>query len=207
MPGSAGGSIRVYLLDDHDIVRQGIRDLLAPARDVFVAGSSSRAQGAAEAVLRLRIDVMVLDLHLQDGNGAQVCREVRAVDPSVRGLLLTSADDDEALAAALLAGAAGVVVKLANTSDILGAVRALGQGDSLLDAELVARATSLLRTRAAELSPPLVDEEQGVLDHLLAGHTDAEVAAALGSDLSTTQPLVGALVDRLLFRSAADRWH
>ena len=112
MAAAAGRYVTVYLLDDHDIVRQGLRDLLAPAREVHVVGDSGRAEHAAEAILERGAMVMVLDLQLQDGSGVHVCRQVRAVNPNVQGLLLTSADDDAALAAAVLAGAAGCLVKL-----------------------------------------------------------------------------------------------
>ena len=92
--------LRVYLLDDHDIVRQGLRDLLVPATDIYVVGDSGSAREATRAIPELGVDVMVLDLRLQDGTGIDVCRAVRAVDPSIRGLLLTSSGDDEALMAA-----------------------------------------------------------------------------------------------------------
>jgi len=129
----------VYLLDDHDIVRQGIRDLLGPARDVLVVGDSGLAQTAPAAILRLGAEVMVLDLHLPDGSGVHVCRQVRSTDPSIRGLLVTSADDDDALAAAVLAGASGFVVKLARSSSILGAIRALKTGRTHIDQTLTSR--------------------------------------------------------------------
>ena len=125
--------LRVYLLDDHDIVRQGLRDLLVPAIDIYVVGDSGSAREATRVIPGLGIDVMVLDLRLQDGTGIDVCRAARAADPSVRGLLLTSSGDDEALTAAILAGAAGYVVKLTRSSDITEAIRRVGAGKSLID--------------------------------------------------------------------------
>ena len=109
--------VDVYLLDDHDLVRQGLRDLLAPARDLRVVGDSGLARNAAGAILRLGAKVMVLDLQLQDGSGIHVCRQVRAADPSVRGLLVTSASDDDALSRRCWR-VVGFVVKLARSSDI-----------------------------------------------------------------------------------------
>ena len=197
MPPATGTYVKVFLLDDHDIVRQGLRDLLTPARDIRVVGDSGSARVAQEAILRLEAQVMVLDLHLQDGSGVQVCRRVRAIDPSVQGLLLTSADDDEALAAAVLAGAAGYVVKLARTSDVLGAIRRLGEGHGLMDDDLAESASRMLRARADACVPALSEDQLAVLDHVLAGRTDAEVARLMGRELAATQDDVAALIARL----------
>ena len=120
--------VRVFLLDDHDIVRQGLRDLLSAATDIHVVGDSASARHAPQAILELQADVMVLDLQLQDGTGIEVCRAVRSVNPSVNGLLLTSSGDDEALVSAILAGAAGYVVKLTRTGDIVAAIRRVATG-------------------------------------------------------------------------------
>ena len=188
----------MYLLDDHDIVRQGIRDLLAPARDVLVVGDSGLAQTAAAAILRLGAEVMVLDLQLQDGSGVHVCREVRSTDSSVKGLLVTSADDDDALAAAVLAGASGFVVKLARSSNILGSIRALQAGRTLIDQTLTERASSILRARAQALDPRLSDQDRENLEHILAGSTDREIAEHLSLDITVAQQSITALVDRLM---------
>jgi two-component system response regulator DevR len=201
MPPPSGRHLNVYVLDDHDIVRQGLRDLLATARDIYVVGDSGSARTAAASILRLETQVMVLDLQLQDGNGIQVCRQVRAVDPSVKGLLLTSADDDDALAAAVLAGAAGSMVKLTRSSHILQAVRALGAGRTLIDQDLHDRASSHLRTRARAMTPPLTTEEAELLDHVLAGHTDQQIAEKRGVDLGPTQDAVAALTERIMITS------
>lgn len=198
MSAEPGGYLRVYLLDDHDLVRKGIRDLLSTARDILVVGDSGQVHGASEAILRLEARVMVLDLQLQDGTGVHVCRQVRAVDPSVQGILVTSADDDDALAAAVLSGAAGFVVKLARSSDVMGAVRALGAGRRLMDRDLIDRASQILRSRAQVAVPGFTDDDLALLDLVLAGHTDADVARQLSRDLATTQRDVGALVDRMM---------
>ncbi len=198
MSSSGGGYLKVYLLDDHDIVRKGLRDLLGSARDILVVGDSGKAQGAAESILTLKVHVMVLDLQLQDGTGVHVCRQVRAVDPSVQGLLVTSADDDDALAAAVLAGAAGFVVKLAHSSDIMGAIRTLGAGRRLMDRSLADHAASNLRARARKLVPEMSDHELTLLDEVLAGRTDAQIAEGLEHELASTQRGVAALVERLV---------
>ena len=188
----------MYLLDDHDIVRQGLRDLLAPARDILVVGDSGLAQTAPSAILRLGAEVMVLDLQLQDGSGVHVCREVRSTNPSIQGLLVTSADDDDALTAAVLAGASGFVVKLARSSNILGAIRAIKAGRTLIDQTLTERASSILRARAEALDPRLTEQDLEILEHILAGRTDWEIAEHMSVDLIVTQRTVTALVDRLM---------
>lgn len=190
--------VRVYLLDDHDIVRRGLCDLLAPARDIEVVGDSAVARSAAEAILRLKPDVMVLDLQLQDGSGVEVCRRVRSVDTSVRGLLLTSASDDDALVATLLAGAAGYVVKLAASLDIMGAIRRAGAGRELLDSSVRDRAKSLVNVRTAAISPPLTATELVVLDQMIAGATDREIADRLGMPSEELETATTELAHRVL---------
>jgi two-component system response regulator DevR len=193
--------VRVYLLDDHDIVRRGLCDLLAPARDIEVVGDSAFARSAAEPILRLKPDVMVLDLQLQDGSGIEVCRRVRSVDPSVRGLLLTSASDEDALVATLLAGAAGYVVKLAASLDIMGAIRRAGAGRELLDSSVRDRAKSLVNVRTAAISPPLTVTELDVLDQMIAGATDREIAERLGMPREELETATAALAHRVLHAS------
>src|SRR5688500_10202579 len=130
--------LRVYLVDDHDIVRQGLRDLLVPAIDIYVVGDSGSAREAARAIPGLAIDVMVLDLRLQDGTGIDVCRAVRAADPSVPGLPLTSSGAAEALAAAILAPAVGIYVvgDSGSAREAAGAVPGLAFGVMVLDVRL-----------------------------------------------------------------------
>ena len=136
MPSDSARQIRVYILDDHDLVRRGLRDLLAAARDIMVVGESSSVETAPQSILRSDADVMLLDLHLADGSGIEVCRRVRAVNPSVKGLLLTAADDEEAALAAIVAGAAGYAIKAASNVDLVGTVRAVGSGQELIDADV-----------------------------------------------------------------------
>jgi len=195
MPGYVSSLVKVYLLDDHDIVRRGLRDLLAAARDIHVVGDSGSARGAARAILDLGANVMVLDLQLQDGSGIEVCREVRAVDPSVSGLLLTSFDEDEALAAAVLAGAAGYIVKASRGADIIGAVRRLSSGLSMIDPALAEPVIG--RLKAQKPIPPLNDHEQQVLAHVLDGLTDREIADRMGMDVEPMGGEIAALIGRI----------
>lgn len=190
--------LRVYLVDDHDIVRRGLRDLLAPALDIDVVGDSGSARHAVRALASLAVDVVVLDLRLQDGSGVEVCRSVRAAHPSVCGLLLTSADEDEALRATILAGAAGYVVKLLNSSDIATAIRAVGAGRSLIDKAATAQAKATLETDMDGLSPALTARERRLLTDVVEGWTDDQIAQRQGLSVEDTGAEVAALVDRLL---------
>jgi two-component system, NarL family, response regulator DevR len=173
---------RVYLLDDHDIVRRGLRDLLVNANDIDVVGDSGSVREAIPDIVRLEADVMLLDLQLQDGSGIEVCRAVRSVKPSVSGLLLTGSGDDEALAAAVLAGAAGHLVKLSRSTDIVGAIRKVRAGSSLVDAAGVQRATRLLGSITESLTPPLTDDELRIVDRMISGDTDSTIAEDLAPD-------------------------
>src|SRR3954447_25782988 len=135
--------IRVFLLDDHEVVRRGLVDLLQADGDIEVVGESGSAQEAARRIPALRPDVAVLDARLPDGNGIDVCRDVRAVDSTIKGLILTSYEDDEALFAAIMAGAAGYVLKQIRGTDPVDAVRTVGPRPVLL-VRAVAAVRSLL---------------------------------------------------------------
>lgn len=131
--------IRVYLLDDHEVVRDVLRTLLESAGDIEVIGESGSVIQATQRILALKPDVAVLDGRLPDGSGIEVCREVRSVDPSIRALILTSYDDDETLFAAITAGASGYLLKQIRGNDLVNAVRQVAAGNSLIDPALSAR--------------------------------------------------------------------
>jgi len=140
-----GGPIRVFLLDDHEIVRRGIRELLESEGDIEVVGESGLAQEAARRIPALRPDVAILDGRLPDGSGIDVCRQVRSVDPTIAGLILTSYDDDDALFAAIMAGAAGYILKQVGGNDLVETVRRVAAGQSTLDPSVTARVLDRLR--------------------------------------------------------------
>jgi DNA-binding NarL/FixJ family response regulator len=195
----AGQMLRVFLLDDHDLMRRGVRDLLSAARDVIVVGESGDAGPAAKQILALSVDVMVLDLHLQDGTGIGVCREVRSADPSVKGLLLTASTDDAAALAAVLAGAAGFATKFARSADLLGTIRALGSAKtSLIDSATADRVTAEYLRRLDDVRPRLTDDERQILAHVADGLTDAQIAERTGADEATLHPQIAALIERTL---------
>jgi len=197
MQGYLPRYVRVFLLDDHDIVRKGLRDLLAPATDIHVVGDSGSARHAGRAILALEADVMVLDLQMQDGTGISVCREVRSVDPSISGLLLTASSDQEAIVSAILAGAAGYLVKLARSSDIVAAIRRVAAGKSLIDPATTAQVTRQLVAGMDELRPPVTEYEREIVTHVVRGLTNRQIAERMGLSLEPVAADVTTLIERM----------
>ena len=197
MQGYASQVHRVYLVDDHDIVRRGLRDMLATAQDIVVVGDSGSAREAMKAAPELRPDVMVLDLHLQDGSGIQVCREVRSVDPTIRAVLLTAAGEEEALVSTILAGAAGYAVKLASSSDLPDAIRRVGDGKTLLDPAVASRAAERLLAEMDKSSPGLTGSEHRILVHLLEGLTNQQIADRIEAPVDQVGADVEGLIEKV----------
>ena len=173
--------IRVFLLDDHEVVRRGLADLLQSSGDIEVVGESGLAQEAARRIPALRPDVAILDARLPDGNGIDVCRDVRAVDSSIKGLILTSYEDDEALFAAIMAGAAGYVLKQIRGTDLVDAVRRVAAGQSLLDPAITTRVLERIRSgveQPRELKS-LTEQERRILEYVAEGLTNREIAGKM----------------------------
>lgn len=191
--------IRVFLLDDHEVVRRGLSELLQAEGDIEVVGESASAAEAARRIPALRPDVAILDARLPDGNGIDVCREIRAVDPSIRGLILTSYEDDEALFAAIMAGAAGYVLKQIRGTDLVDSVRRVAQGQSLLDPAVTQRV--LERIRHPEGEPielkSLTEQERRILGHIAEGLTNREIAAKMFLAEKTVKNYVSSLLAKL----------
>src|SRR6187401_1296936 len=173
--------IRVFLLDDHEVVRRGLRDLLESDGDVEIVGESGTAAEATARIPALRPDVAVLDARLPDGSGIDVCRDVRSVDPDIKALILTSYDDDEALFAAILAGAAGYLLKQVGGNDLLDAVRRVAGGQSLIDPSLTARVLDRLRNGPVEHPElaTLTAQEQKILVLIAEGLTNRQIGERL----------------------------
>ena len=144
--------IRVFLLDDHEIVRRGLRELLEAEDDIQIVGEAGTAEEALSRIPPTKPDVAVLDVRLPDGNGVEVCREVRSRHPEIRCLMLTSYSDDDALFQAIIAGAAGYLLKEVRGNDLVQAVRQVARGQSLLDPSVTARVLERLRSGAQ--APP-----------------------------------------------------
>jgi two-component system response regulator DevR len=191
--------IRVYLLDDHEVVRQGLRSLLESAGDIEVVGESGSAVDATSRIPALRPDVAVLDGRLPDGSGIEVCRAVRAVDPSIRALILTSYDDDEALFAAIMAGASGYVLKEIKGSDLVTAVRQVASGNSLIDPALTARVLERVRhpsATAPELAE-LTEQELKLLALIAEGLTNRQIGERMFLAEKTVKNYVSSILAKL----------
>jgi len=191
--------IRVFLLDDHEVVRRGLADLLQAEGDIEVVGESGSAVEATHRVPALRPDVAILDARLPDGNGVDVCRDVRAVDPTIKGLILTSYEDDEALFAAIMAGAAGYVLKQIRGTDLVDAVRRVAAGQSLLDPAVTARVLERIRTgieEPAELRS-LTDQERRILEYIAEGLTNHEIAQRMFLADKTVKNYVSSVLAKL----------
>ena len=191
--------IRVYLLDDHEVVRQGLRTLLESSGDIEVVGESASAVEAASRIPALHPHVAILDGRLPDGSGIEVCRAVRAVDPSIRALILTSYDDDEALFAAIMAGASGYVLKEIKGSDLVGAVRQVAAGNSLIDPSLTARVLDRVRngpSTAPELAD-LTEQELKLLAFIAEGLTNRQIGEQMFLAEKTVKNYVSSILAKL----------
>jgi DNA-binding NarL/FixJ family response regulator len=191
--------IRVFLLDDHEIVRRGIKELLEADGDIEVVGESGSAQEATRRIPALRPDVAILDGRLPDGSGIDVCREVRSVDPSIKALILTSYDDDDALFAAIMAGAAGYILKQVRGTDFLDTVRRVAAGQSMLDPAMTAQVLERVRTgppRNKELEM-LTDQEQKILELIGEGMTNRQIAERMFLAEKTVKNYVSSLLAKL----------
>lgn len=198
--GTEGSAqIRIYLLDDHEVVRRGMRELLEGEPDFVVVGESGLAQEAARRIPALRPDVAILDARLPDGSGIDVCREVRSQDPSIAALILTSYDDDDALFAAIMAGAAGYVLKQVRGSDLVEMVRKVAAGQSTLDPAVTAQVLDRVRNGppvAKELAA-LTDQEQRILELIGKGMTNRQIAGELYLAEKTVKNYVSSLLAKL----------
>lgn len=192
--------LEVFLVDDHEIVRRGLIDLLEGDPELRVIG---QAGGVAEAMVRIREarpDVAVLDVRLPDGNGIELCRELLSADPAPRCLILTSFTDEQAMLDAILAGASGYVVKDIRSLELINAVREVGHGKSLLDNRAAAALMAKLRSEAAEKSGPLAtltEQERTLLSLLGEGLTNRQIAARMFLAEKTVKNYVSRLLTKL----------
>jgi two-component system response regulator DevR len=192
--------VRVFLLDDHEVVRRGLKDLFDSEDGFEVVGESGSAKDAEARIPALRPDVAVLDGRLPDGSGVDVCRSVRSVDPSIRAIILTSYDDDEALFAAIMAGAAGYVLKQIVGNDLLDVVRKVADGQSLLDPAVTQRVLDRLRdggaNEPAELRS-LTPQERRILELVAEGLTNRQIGEQLFLAEKTVKNYVSGMLRKL----------
>ena len=193
-------AVRVFLLDDHEVVRRGLKDLFDSEEGFEVGGESGSAKDAEARIPALRPDVAVLDGRLHDGSGVDVCRSIRSVDPSIRAIILTSYDDDEALFAAIMAGAAGYVLKQIMGNDLLDVVRKVADGQSLLDPAVTQRVLDRLRDGGA--SEPaeqrsLTRQERRILELVAEGLTNRQIGEKLFLAEKTVKNYVTSILTKL----------
>lgn len=194
--------INVFLLDDHEIVRRGVKDLLEAEDDITVVGEASTAAEAMARIPALQPDVAVLDVRLPDGDGVTVCRELRSKLPELSCLMLTSFADDDALYDAILAGASGYVLKQIKGGDLINAVRTIAEGGSLLDAKTTARVMQRLRDEAAarERKDPyaaLTEQERRILELIGEGLTNRQIGERMFLAEKTVKNYVSSLLNKL----------
>ncbi len=192
-------AIRVFLLDDHEIVRRGLRELFEHESDIEVVGESGTAAEATRRIPALRPDVAIVDARLPDGSGIDVCRDVRSRHPEIRVLILTSYDDADALLAAIMAGAAGYVLKEVRSTDLVDDVRRVAAGQSLLDPAVTERALERIR-RGPEEDPRLAHltaQERRVLGLVAEGMSNREIAEELHLAEKTVKNYVSSVLAKL----------
>jgi two-component system, NarL family, response regulator DevR len=196
----ADGPIRIFLLDDHEIVRRGLRDLFEAEPDFAVVGESGSAVEAERRIPALRPDVAILDGRLPDGSGVDVCRSIRSVDPAISALILTSYDDDEALFASIMAGAAGYLLKQVRNTDLVDAVRRVAAGQSLLDPAVTSRVLERLRTGGSEEPQELAEltvQERKILELVAEGLTNRQIAERMFLAEKTVKNYVSSILMKL----------
>lgn len=194
-----GSPIRIFLTDDHEVVRQGLRALLEAHDDLEVVGEASTAAEALDRIPPTQPDVAVLDVRLPDGDGVSVCREIRSKHPEIACLILTSFADDEALFDAIMAGAAGYVLKQIKGQDLVEAIRTVASGQSLLDPGITARVLERLRRgpEEDERMSGLTDQERRILELIADGLTNRQIADEIHLAEKTVKNYVSNLLAKL----------
>lgn len=191
--------VRVFLLDDHEIVRRGLRELIESEEGLTVVGEAGTVEEALSRAPAVRPDVAVLDVRLPDGSGVEVCRSLRERMPGLQCLMLTSFADDEALFSAIVAGAAGYVLKQIKGNDLTGAIRKVARGESLLDPAMTGRVMERIRQGQQETSQlaHLTDQERRILDLLAEGLTNRQIADRMFLAEKTVKNYVSNLLAKL----------
>jgi DNA-binding NarL/FixJ family response regulator len=196
-PGQPG--IKVFLLDDHEIVRRGVREMLETEPDITVIGEAGTAESALARIPALMPDVAVLDVRLPDGDGVTVCREIRSRYPQIACLMLTSFGDDEALFDAIMAGAAGYVLKQIRGTDLVGAVRTVAAGESMLDPGAATKVMARMRETANRKDPlaGLTEQERKILELIGEGLTNRQIGERMYLAEKTVKNYISGLFAKL----------
>ncbi len=197
---TAHAPIKVFLLDDHEVVREGVRQLLETSDRIVVVGEASTCKEALLRVPAVSPDVCVLDVQLPDGSGVEVCRDIRSNHPNIACLMLTSFSDDEALFQSVLAGAAGYVLKQIRGNDLVGAVERVAAGESLIDPALTGRLLERLRSPHPTEDPrmaSLTRLERTILDLLAEGLTNRQIAERVHLAEKTVKNYISSILSKL----------
>jgi two-component system, NarL family, response regulator DevR len=199
-------SIRVFLLDDHDLVREGVRSLLEAGGDIEVVGEAATAQEALTRIPLAKPDVAILDVRLEDGSGIEVCRDIRSLMPDLICLMLTSYADDEALYASVMAGAAGYILKQVKARDLIEDVKKVAGGSSLIDPRAVARVVERL-SNPPKTNPQLralSPQEARILDLVAEGQTNRQIGEAMFLSEKTVKNYMSSLLAKLKMNSRTE---
>jgi len=196
---------RVFLLDDHELVRRGVRDLVSAEDDIVVVGEAATGEEALERIPATKPDVAVLDVRLGESGsgstGVEVCRDVRSAHPEIACVMLTSYADDEALFASIMAGAAGYVLKQIRGSDLVTAIRRVAAGESLLDPVVTARVLDRIRAPVSDPLAGLTPQERRILDLITEGMTNRQI----GEEMFLAEKTVKNYVSHLLAKLGMER--
>ncbi len=188
--------IRIFVLDDHELIRRGVRELMDEEDDIEVVGEAATAADALKRVAATRPDVAVIDLRLPDGDGIEVCREIRSLVPETRCIVFTSYRDEGSVMQAILAGASAFVLKATSGDELLRAVRLAAEGRSLLDPDVTAELIQRLR-RPDGPNKDLTEQEQRVLGLISEGLTNRQIAAELHLAEQTVKNYVSSILQKL----------
>ena len=190
---------KVFVVDDHELVRKGLIDLIDAEEDLLVVGSAANCEEAVVNFAALDADVAVLDVRLPDGNGIELCRELISLKPELKVLMLTSFQDDEALLGAVLGGAVGYLIKDIKNLELLASIRKVAAGESFLDTKLISSVTNRLRENKNPASEiyELTDQEQRVLEFIGEGMTNREIAKNMFLAEKTVKNYVSSLLRKL----------
>jgi DNA-binding NarL/FixJ family response regulator len=194
-----GQPVRVMIVDDHEVVREGLRTLIARQKGMSIVGEAATSKEAIETAARARPDVVIMDVRLPDGTGIEACRTIREARPQTGVIMLTSYADDEALFASIIAGAAGYLLKDAKGQTVLDALAAVSQGRSLLDPTVTGKV--LERVRKGPDEDPglksLTEQERKVLEHVAEGKTNREIGEIMFLSEKTIKNYVSRILDKL----------
>ena len=193
--------IRVFVVDDHEMIRRGLRDLAGEYGGIEIVGEADRASTALEGIARTGPDVALLDIRLPDQNGVELCREIRSERPGVRCLMFTSYADEDAMVNAIMAGASGYLLKHTTADELVEAIRSVADGHSLLDPEATRALMERVTHPPAKPDPELSPQQERVLELIVDGLSNREIAARLGLAEKTIKNYVSAILDKLGLRS------